>query len=234
VEMAGSVPKHGATAERFPGVQIDVLGPFAVRVDGRAVAPREFGGRLARRLVRVLAASPGRVVTRDVLIEALWGADRPADPDANLNVLVNRARKALSGAIDTTDRGYRLPASVVVDADLFQDSVAAGDGEAALALWHGEPLPQDAYEEWAQPVRHRLERRHQDALELAAASAFWRRVATRPPPSRRTSGCVHGWPKSWASIRPARPPHCTSGCFAASWSQPSNLGRARSSAGIRS
>lgn len=172
MEMAGSVPKRGATAERFPGVQIDVLGPFAVRVDGRAVAPREFGGRLARRLVRVLAASPGRVVTRDVLIEALWGADRPADPDANLNVLVNRARKALSGAIDTTDRGYRLPASVVVDADLFEDSVAAGDGEAALALWHGEPLPQDAYEEWAQPVRHRLERRHQDALELAAAAAL--------------------------------------------------------------
>jgi DNA-binding SARP family transcriptional activator len=73
-------------------VQIDVLGPFAVRVEGRAVAPREFGGRLARRLVRVLAASPGRLVTREVLIDALWRADRPADPDANLNVLVNRAR----------------------------------------------------------------------------------------------------------------------------------------------
>jgi DNA-binding SARP family transcriptional activator len=172
VEMAGFVPNREAIAERLPGVQIDVLGPFSVRVDGRAVASREFGGRLARRLVRVLAASPGRVVTRDVLIEALWGADRPADPDANLNVLVNRARKALCGAIETTDRGYRLPAAVIVDADLFEDSVAAGDGEVALSLWHGEPLPQDAYEEWAQPVRHRLERRHQDALELAAAAAL--------------------------------------------------------------
>lgn len=122
--------------------------------------------------MRVLAAAPGRVVTRDALIEALWAADRPADPDANLNVLVNRARRTLSDAISTTDRGYRLPAPVVIDIDRFEALVAAGDGEAALALWRGEPLPEDADEEWAQPIRHRLARRHQDALEMAAATAL--------------------------------------------------------------
>lgn len=153
-------------------VDVLLLGPFAVRVDGVEVPERAFGGRLTRRLVRLLACAPGRTATRDGLIDALWGADAPADPDANLNVLVNRARKALPGGVEKAGRGYRLGPSVAVDAERFEDLVTAGDGEAALELWRGDPLPDDAYETWAQPVRDRLLRLRQDALELAAVAAL--------------------------------------------------------------
>lgn len=153
-------------------VDVLLLGPFAVRVDGLEVPERAYGGRLTRRLVRLLACAPGRTVTRDGLIDALWGANAPADPDANLNVLVNRARKALPGAVEKAGSSYRLGPSVAIDAERFEELVTAGDGEAALELWRGDPLPDDAYETWAEPVRARLVRLHQDALELAAVAAL--------------------------------------------------------------
>ena len=172
-------------------VQIDVLSRFAVRRDGREVPPADFGGRLVRRLVRVLAVQRGRVVTRDALIEALWGEQAPADPAANLNVLVNRARRALGDAelIQTVAGGYLLRdgAGVVVDAEVFETRVRearadldAGDAgralagsEAALAQWSGgEPLAEDAYDDWATPHRERLRRARQEALEVGAEAAL--------------------------------------------------------------
>ena len=63
-------------------LQIDVLGRFAVRRNGEPVAFSAFGGRLAQRVVRILACRRGELVTRDFLIEALWGDAPPADPDS--------------------------------------------------------------------------------------------------------------------------------------------------------
>jgi len=166
-------------------VEIDLLGRFAVRRDGRAVEPTEFGGRRVRQLVRILAAERGRVVSRDALIEALWGAQLPADPGTNLNVVVNRARRALgmAEAIQTAGGGYLLREGpeILVDVERFEelirqagaartrgdDATAASAARAALELWD-EPLPEDAYADWAGPHRDRLERLHQDALEVSA------------------------------------------------------------------
>ncbi len=166
-------------------LEIRLLGRFAVR-SGSAEVPREdFGGRLPRRLLAVLATRPDEVVARDLLIEALWPRRAPADPDGNLNVLVNRARRALGdpdAVVTVPGGGYRLCRDrASVDAERFRDLVADGGRELAggrpstglrrlrdaLALW-GEPLAEDAYEEWAQPVRRALWADHQDALEAAA------------------------------------------------------------------
>ncbi|MFL6023884.1 MAG: BTAD domain-containing putative transcriptional regulator, partial [Marmoricola sp.] len=166
-------------------MQIDLLGPFSVRVEGQTVDPATFGGRRVRQLVRLLAAQRGRVVTRDALIEALWGDRPPADPATNLNVIVNRGRRALGeeGVIQTVGGGYVMRAGdgVVVDAEQFEagvrratDAHARGDhaeaasaGMAAVRGW-AEPLAEDAYADWARPFRDRLDRLHQDALEVTA------------------------------------------------------------------
>ncbi|MBA3655337.1 MAG: helix-turn-helix domain-containing protein, partial [Actinobacteria bacterium] len=72
----------------------------------------------------MLAASRGRVLTRDILIEGIWGGQLPADPAANLNVLVNRARRALDDPawIQTTEGGYLLvdDSRVTVDVEQFE------------------------------------------------------------------------------------------------------------------
>ncbi len=166
-------------------MEIDLLGRFAVRRGGNAVEAAEFGGRRVRQLIRILAAERGRVVSRDTLIETLWGEHLPADPGTNLNVVVNRARRALGEAdvLQTASGGYVLRdgMGVLVDVERFEELVsqaraarqrgddveAARAAEDALELWD-EPLPEDAYADWAAPHRDRLERLHQDALEIGA------------------------------------------------------------------
>jgi DNA-binding SARP family transcriptional activator len=171
-------------------IEIRLLGRFAARRGGEEIPPAEFGGRLVRTLIRVLVTRRGRFVPRDVLAEALWPGRLPADPAANLKVLVNRARRALGdpSLIVTGPRGYSFAPGeeCLVDAEVFEARVKAGrdrlsagqpgpalcELQAALELWAGEPLAEDAYEEWAQEHRARLGRAYQEALEGAALAAL--------------------------------------------------------------
>lgn len=166
-------------------VDIRLLGRFSARRDGREIALGR--GKLAK-LLRVMACSRGEFVSREVLAEALWGERQPKDPDAAIEVLVSRVRRALGdpGIIVTGPGGYSVDTSrCIVDIDTFsasatrgRDQLAAGRSdealrafEDALGLW-GDPLAEDAYEEWAQPVRRELARTHLAALESGAEAAL--------------------------------------------------------------
>jgi DNA-binding SARP family transcriptional activator len=83
---------------------VRLLGRFVVLRDGEEVRASAFGGRLARRLVRILASRRGEHIAKDVLAEALWPLRAPSDPVANLEVLVSRARRALGDPALTTRR----------------------------------------------------------------------------------------------------------------------------------
>jgi class 3 adenylate cyclase/DNA-binding SARP family transcriptional activator len=170
-------------------IEIRLLGRFSARRSGEEVPPSAFGSRLVRTLVRVLVTRRGEFVSHDALADALWPARLPADPAANLKVLVNRARRALGdpALILTASGGYSFAAGsdCVVDAERFlaavvagRDQLAAGHAGAALrefgqALDHwGEPLPEDAYEDWAREYRTKLARAHLQALEDGALAAL--------------------------------------------------------------
>jgi len=170
-----------------PGaVQVRLLGRFVVERDGREIPPADFGGRKVRTLLRILATRRGEFISHDALTEMLWADRPPSDPAANLQVLVNRARRALgrSDLLVTGPGGYSLAKTdgCVVDTELFLQSVAAADaldGGAAVAAyrdvladWRGEPLTEDAYTSWAGEYRDRLSRVHQQALERAAQLAL--------------------------------------------------------------
>jgi DNA-binding SARP family transcriptional activator len=183
-----------ASGTTAAGIEIRLLGRFSARRDGEEIAPGAFCGRLVRRLIRMLASRPGEFASRDVLTEALWPVRSPADPSANLTVLVNRARRALGdpAVIVTGPGGYSFATEGCrVDATEFLTGVAAGRDHlvagrawaalevlrAALDRWGGEPLPEDAYEDWAQEYRTRLSLAYVDALENAASAAL---VARKP------------------------------------------------------
>ena len=171
-------------------IDIRLLGRFLVLRDGSEIPPSAFGGRLVRRLVRILITHRGTFVPRDVLADALWPKRAPADPAAGLSVMVNRARRALgdSSLILTGPGGYSFAPDdrCRVDADRFLTEVEAGRRdlassradsalrafEAALNLWGGEPLAEDLYEDWAQEYRSRLSRAHLEALESGSATAL--------------------------------------------------------------
>ena len=171
-------------------IEIRLLGRFSARRLGEEIPPGAFGGRLVRTLIRVLVTRRGSFVSRDVLAEALWPGRMPVDPGANLRVLVQRARAALGdpSLILTGPGGYSFAAGegCVVDTEMFLAAVEAGrrhlaTGQAGAALrelrsaldvWGGEPLAEDAYDEWAQEPRATLSRIYLQSLEDGAAAAL--------------------------------------------------------------
>ncbi|MHB1875459.1 MAG: BTAD domain-containing putative transcriptional regulator [Streptosporangiaceae bacterium] len=170
-------------------IRIWLLGRFAVDRDGHEVPGREFGGAMARRLLRLLALRRGTLVCKDLIADVLWPGTPPADPAANIEVLVSRLRRALGdrGMIRTGPGGYLLPdgTSCWVDAEAFLAAVRAGRSglrgspvavlasfRDALGIWRGEPLPEDTYTDWAQADRRQLALAHLEALDGAAAAAL--------------------------------------------------------------
>jgi DNA-binding SARP family transcriptional activator len=171
-------------------IEVRLLGRFTALRDGEEIPPKAFRQRLVRTLIRILLSRRGEFVSRDFLIEALWPLGHPANPTANLRVLVTLGRQGLGDAslLQAGPRGYAFSTSptCVVDAELFvaelqvaRRALARGENEdalgafrAALQIWGGEPLPEDAYEDWAQDCRSRLLRAQLQALEGAAAAAL--------------------------------------------------------------
>jgi DNA-binding response OmpR family regulator len=106
-DLAGAV---GAGRLSFGEIEID-LERFRVTRAGRTVelTPTEF------RLLRHLAASPGRPFTRDQLIEAVWGYESVVENDRTVDVHVRHLREKLEAnpaepslIVTVRGLGYRL------------------------------------------------------------------------------------------------------------------------------
>ncbi|GAA0382577.1 hypothetical protein Acor_57360 [Acrocarpospora corrugata] len=160
------------------------MGRFAVVRDGQEVAESAYHGRKVRVLLRVLAVRQGQFVPNDVLTAALWAQRPPASPAANLQVLVNRARRAVgwAGLIRTGPGGYALagPPDCIVDTEVFlavMEHAGRLPGPAALAAYRAalasvaEPLAEDMYADWCQPYRARVAQARQTGWERAATLA---------------------------------------------------------------
>ena len=76
-------------------MEFRVLGPFHVVEDGGA---RQLGATGELAVLALLVLNPGRVVTADTLIDALWPENPPGNPGNALQVRVSKLRRALSGA----------------------------------------------------------------------------------------------------------------------------------------
>ncbi|WP_035858545.1 AfsR/SARP family transcriptional regulator, partial [Kitasatospora cheerisanensis] len=75
-------------------MRINLLGPLQVLRGGEGT-PVEVGGARLRLLLIRLALDPGRVVTRDRLVDDLWADAPPAEPAGAVQSLVARLRRAL-------------------------------------------------------------------------------------------------------------------------------------------
>ncbi len=149
-------------------VRVSVLGPL--EVTGPAGRPVRVGGHRVRALLILLALDAGRAVPAHVLIDRLWGAERPADAANALQSLVSRLRVALrqagvpDGVLESTAAGYRLAVQPgAVDAIAFESQARAGRQarlrgaaqeaaellSAALGAWRGSALTDVAGEEFA-------------------------------------------------------------------------------------
>jgi DNA-binding SARP family transcriptional activator/predicted ATPase len=153
-----------------------ILGPLEVVAGGRPVA---LGGAKACSLLAFLLLHRGEVVSRERLVDEVWGEQPPQTVVAELRVYVAKLRKALRPDLIVTRRdGYVLLVDADrVDADAFERAtrrgmalLAAGDAATAalvlaeaLAMWRGPVLADLADEPWAQVEARRL-----DELRLVA------------------------------------------------------------------
>ncbi|MEU9137148.1 BTAD domain-containing putative transcriptional regulator [Streptomyces sp. NPDC048404] len=137
------------------GLRFGLLGPPVLY--GAEGEIGSIGSRKTRALLAALLLEPGRVVSVDVLRDALWGGAPPASAQASLQNHVTRLRRLL----DDPERLRAVPPGYVLrvgegelDVRVFErhatvarDAYAERDWEralreatAALALWRGTPL----------------------------------------------------------------------------------------------
>lgn len=133
-----------------------MLGPLEIDEGAARLGVRD------RTVLAALATNLGEGLSREQLVDALWGDNPPATQAKSIQGCVSRLRKLLgAAAIETSVRGYRLciPADEV-DAALFtlrarraRELLTLRESEharyvatQALGLWRGRPL--DDLEQW--------------------------------------------------------------------------------------
>src|SRR2546425_4839678 len=154
------------------------LGPLEA-LDGERQLP--LGGARQRAVLAVLLLHGNETLTRDVIVDELWGEDAPPTAAKVLQNCVSALRKELppdtirtvGGAYSITlepgeldrDRFERLLAEGRAALEAGDQADAAEQFRRALALWRGAPLSDFSYEGFAQDEIKRLEELHVAALE---------------------------------------------------------------------
>ena len=167
-------------------------------------APVELASGKQVALLACLLVAGGEIVSRDRLIDALWGEQPPAAAVNALQVHVHGLRRRLGPErIELDGPGYRLRlAPGELDLERFELLVARGRselsrGEAdaaeaslreALGLWRGHAYEDVRYEAFAQAEVARLEELRLAALEdRSRPTSRSGAIASSSPSSRRSS-----------------------------------------------
>jgi DNA-binding SARP family transcriptional activator/class 3 adenylate cyclase len=168
----GSAPEPAVAGAVMP--TFGLLGPLQVL--GRD-GPLPLGGAKQRALLALLLLNANRVVSRERLIDELWGDDPPETAVTTIQVYVSRLRKVLpADTLETRPPGYLLAADpeaidlqqfekLVADARVAEPERAARQLRDALSLWRGPPLA-EFDEPFARIEGGRLEDTRVAALEL--------------------------------------------------------------------
>jgi DNA-binding SARP family transcriptional activator/Tfp pilus assembly protein PilF len=183
-----------SAAER-PTLRIQSLGRFRLVRDGEPVPQTAWQSKKARDLLKILVARRGRATTRDTFFELLWPDDDPEPLGNRLSVALATVRSVLDPA-KSYPAEYFVPAdkgSIALDLDHLELDVEAflseaaaasrlarsGDAagarsklEAAEALYGGDFLEEDPYEDWAVGLREEAQATYISiARSLAEAAA---------------------------------------------------------------
>ncbi len=160
-------------------MEFRILGSIEAVGDG---GPLPLGAPKQRALLALLLLNANTVVSRDRLVDALWGAEPPNSAVSSLQVYVHGLRRALGGErIERHGTGYRLhlhPSALDLSrferlVDRAAAALAAGraadaaeDLGRALDLWHGQPLADLAGEPVQAAEAGQLEEQRLRAVDL--------------------------------------------------------------------
>jgi DNA-binding SARP family transcriptional activator len=160
------------------GMDFQVLGPVEIWIDGRSLS---LGGPKQRALLALLLLNRNEVVSRDQLVDSLWGERPPESAQRSLDTYVSRLRTLLGGdRIERRRPGYLLRVEPgELDLERFETLLEQGRGAAAagdpatardrlvesLGVWRGSALAGVASELALAGEARELEERRLLAIE---------------------------------------------------------------------
>ena len=152
-------------------LHVQLLGKFAVSVNGIAILESPWKSHRGRNLFKLLALTPGHRLHRDQVIDILWPDSDVSAAANNLYQTLYLTRRGLesagAGALVLEDglvslRGNAGPA-LLVDVEQFEAAAVQTKDcqdpnvfQAPLELYRGDLLPDDLYEEWTVQRRESL------------------------------------------------------------------------------
>lgn len=164
---------------------IKTFGHFSISVNGRELTTSDWQRKKARDVFKVLLLNYRKAVSADDLLKSVWG-DNASDSVATLRNSISFIRKALepdikpqqeSAYIKIADKSYTLDFgnSTFIDFVEFKLLCKAARKESnqptrvtllekAVALYDGDFLKEDAYEEWAAFERETLKEMYIEIL----------------------------------------------------------------------
>lgn len=161
-------------------VAVRLFGTFELRRRGVALSAADIGGRKPRQILEILLLNLGTPVSKDQIIETLWGSGAGKGTVATLESYISGIRRAIqpgntkTGPLRTANGGYVIDPALV-DLDLFRfrqlvgKAAQASPREAyaflteALELAAEPLLASELASDWADEARA-----HQGAERLAA------------------------------------------------------------------
>lgn len=164
-----------ATPGSLAPLEVRCFGKFQVHLDGRPVSGPPLARPKVQTLLKLLVTRRDKVVPREVLIDLLWPEADAEAGQRNLKVLVHTLRRTLGDnamVIDRQGDGYLLRSNqgAWLDVDCFLGHLREGakletrgllaramaEYQAAEAIYQGDFLADDLYEDWCAGERQQL------------------------------------------------------------------------------
>ena len=170
-------------------LELRLLGGFRAELDGRPVPSDVWRQGRAAALVKLLALTSRKRLSREEVIEALWPGVSPDAGGTNVRKAVHFARRALGseGAIGVRAGSIQLwpDGEVETDVERFEAASAIAlstrDADAyrrAAELYAGDLLPDDRPEPWLDDHRSALRERF---LRVLRCAGIWDRILEIDP-----------------------------------------------------
>lgn len=182
----------GSAAGSTPVLSVHCLGTFQVYLSDRLI--EDWPNGKGKAIFKFLVARPDRTTGKEILMDHFWPDAQPDAARNNLNVAIysirrafSRVEESLSVILFDNERYLINPdLSIWIDYEAFLAYLAqaraferSGDMSAAInryrcaeAVYRGEFLEEDRYEDWVEPLRASLRADYLAALARQAEYAF--------------------------------------------------------------
>ena len=183
--------KYHIRKESTPQLAVYCLGGFRVYRGKKMIRDTEWKSKRAKSLLKFLATHDGQKVPRDVIMETLWPDQQVDTIRAVFSSMLHRIRKLLEPECTPGKTGSCIlqednllwlnPDRVWTDVGSFLTQLETAarmkrngnshkvveEYEKAFALYQGDFLPEELYEDWVGTVRDQIRTAYLKALEDA-------------------------------------------------------------------